>query len=337
MDTSKQERKYNEALAEEKKIEKIINEINKELSFFSGEKMTNDGAIRAYENILKIVNKYFDREEFEKHYCEEYRSLYEEKFQRYDKIIEITDRITKEKEILEAGRRGEIEIQNDVKLFSDKIKMLYNCHFIAADIDVEIDMIIVSTKGIFCIEVKNWGEDAELTEKGYLKSKRKNIDVAGRLRRHQHCLRRMLETVVDNELVIKPILLWQNNKSKIDDKFGKVPICYKNTLEEIIFKGDDIFSNNEIELIYTKLKDSLREERKYDTLIDKKFIEDLEYLLTKTFKQELEQQKEIRERRYKKLQEKKNHPFIYTTKNIGKAIGAVIPIVLTAVILKDDN
>lgn len=67
--------------------------------------------------------------------------------------------------------------RNDVKLFLDKAKILHNRHFIVNDIDVEIDMLIIATKGIFCVEIKNWGENAEFTESGYLKSERKNQPV----------------------------------------------------------------------------------------------------------------------------------------------------------------
>lgn len=248
--------------------------------------------------------------------------------------------ITKEKNKLEAGKRAEVEVQNDVKLFLDKAKILHNCRFVVDDVDVEIDMLIIATKGIFCVEIKGWGENAEFTESGYLKSEKKSVDVAGRMRRHQYCIEKLLEKVVNCDIEIIPLLLWQNRKSEIKSNFKKIPICYKNTIEDEIFTRDDVLSNDEVDLIYARLKEEVKEERKYDILLDKKTVDYYEEILTRDLRKEFKEQKEIREKRYKKLQEKKNHPIRYVTKSIGKGIGTGVAIVVTvagfAFIVKED-
>lgn len=354
MDTSKQERQYNEAFEEEKRLEKIINEIHGEMISFSRGKMTNDEAIQTYDRFLKIMEKYYDREAFEKRYNvhdkeprnemggepyseKEYRYMHKEEFEEYDKVVGIIEAITKEKNKLEAGKRAEIEVQNDVKLFLDKAKILHNCRFV---VDVEIDMLIIATKGIFCVEIKGWGENAEFTESGYLKSENKSVDVAGRMRRYQYCIEKLLEKGVSYDIEIIPLLLWQNRKSEIKSNFKKIPICYKNTLEDEIFTRDDVLSNDEVDLIYACLKEEVKVERKYDILLDKKTVDYYEEILTRDLRKEFKEQKEIRKKRYKNLQEKKNHPIRYVTKSIGKGIGTGVAIVATvagfAFIVKDD-
>lgn len=59
-----------------------------------------------------------------------------------------------------AGIIGEERLQQGLELFNDVLKIIYNLRIKSENATAESDAFILTDKGIFCVEVKNYGENA---------------------------------------------------------------------------------------------------------------------------------------------------------------------------------
>lgn len=71
---------------------------------------------------------------------------------------------------IEAGVLGEERLQKELELFKDVLTCLYNIRIEPEGETIETDVIVISTHGVYSIEVKNYGEDGnfnlEITSDG---------------------------------------------------------------------------------------------------------------------------------------------------------------------------
>lgn len=238
-----------------------------------------------------------------------------------EKINEIID-VTKDKRLLrfvydiekrrnslQAGKKAEKEAVSALKLWNNKVEFLANARFIFEDIDVEEDLIVIASTGVFSIEVKNWKGSAVLNQNGILYSKENkkySIDIIKQGNMHCYCLRCLLEKEsAMNEKGAKnhvyPIILWQNNFSDLEDNFKKVPVCCTNTLEDEIMncsKYEICFSEEDIEKIYSLLLKSKMPERQYPINSDlETFVDDYSSILKKIIEDEYQKEFDLNKQR----------------------------------------
>lgn len=235
------------------KDEKDFQKLESRLNESRGELYTNSEAIIQYERLLEIIDTHITNE----------RSRIA--------ISSYIEDIEKELKILKAGRRAEKNAADSIKIWTGKVRYLCNARFIYDDVDVEEDIIIIAPTGIFSIEVKNWKDNAKLNRNGILTTESgrgESIDIVNQVKRHCFCLRMILEqeNVLPSNECIYPIILWQNNFSKLEDDFNRIPICCANTLEEEVLdysKYQRILTDEDIERIYEILNSKKADERKY--------------------------------------------------------------------------
>lgn len=285
------------------KDEKDFQKLESRLNESRGELYTNSEAIIQYERLLEIIDTHITNE----------RSRIA--------ISSYIEDIEKELKILKAGRRAEKNAADSIKIWTGKVRYLCNARFIYDDVDVEEDIIIIAPTGIFSIEVKNWKDNAKLNRNGILTTESgrgESIDIVNQVKRHCFCLRMILEqeNVLPSNECIYPIILWQNNFSKLEDDFNRIPICCANTLEEEVLdysKYQRILTDEDIERIYEILNSKKADERKYPLEVKDKVID---YLLS-TVKEEMEKNP-VRDKLKNEI-DKLEHPI----KNLGKNVGEV--------------
>lgn len=242
------------------KEDEDIKQIKKDLEVFKGKEYTTNEAIEQYEKFLVFSEKYIIDEQAKRDFEPYY------------------NQIKKQVNILKAGKRAEKATFDSIKLWNVHVRYLANARFVYDDIDTEEDLIIIAPTGIFSIEIKNWKTSAILNRNGILisnENKNNNIDIINQIKRHCFCLNKILVNEMElcgiqDKNFIHPIILWQNNFSKLKDEFLRIPICCANTLEYEILnykKYKRVLGDEDIEKIYYLLLKKQCHERKYPSII----------------------------------------------------------------------
>lgn len=121
----------------------------------------------------------------------------------------------------------------------------------------DIDSVVVTPYGVFVIEVRNVGQDAVWDEKGFMQGE----DFAGTI----NCKELMLRTVLKDHMNVPyySILLIPDNKIRITDRYGKIPVsCLSTVLSDIrgFSDGRRHISSKEMQEICGILRRSTRPE-----------------------------------------------------------------------------
>ena len=325
---AKLEEKYQETLKKENELIGMRKGILRTIDNYyllKDDEYTYVDLIYQYGTLLRLAKEYIDKEKIT-NYCE---SNFIEVPQGLQYVLDKMEEVEKEYGHLKKGMEGETKVRESVNLFSDKVKIIQNGHFIFDDIDVEVDLILISKKGVFCIEEKNWRDDAVLDEKGFLNGK----DLVGQMNRHRHCLRRMLEEGLKKGVPVYSIFLWQNKSSELEVKFSDIAVCYSNTLESEIFsdKYEDLLNEEQIKVIDNFLTFNKKSERKYELVVDKTFLNIFKDVATFIYDTEINITRKEADKLSYKINEKENHPAKYYTKKMGKGVVGVGSLVLMAV------
>ena len=302
---------------------------------------TNTDAIYQYGTLLRLAKEYIDKEKIMQ-YCESNSIEVPEELQC---VLDKMEEVEKEHGSLKKGLEGETKVRESVNLFSDKVKIIQNGRFIFDDIDIEVDLILVSKKGVFCLEVKNWKDDAVLDEKGFLRREKDNEEekngknIVGQMKRHRHCLRRMLEKGLGKEIPVYSVFLWQNNNSKLEIEFSDIIVCYTNTLENKIFNNDyeDVLSEEQLKVIEECLNFNKKSERKYELKVDKAFLEIFKNVATFIYDTEIDIVRKKADKLSHKINQKENHPIIYYTKKGVVLVMVTFVGIATAIAKANDN
>lgn len=267
-------------------IEKNLNKYD----FRNNDIFTNDESIAILNNILNIIKDYdsllsklkskvWDDESQRLVYCSDYLPF-----------IYLEDDIQRQLSILQAGKKGENNVADVLKLYKDDMHVFNNYRFWQGEYAVEIDDLVVSKNGIFSIEIKNWSEDCLINEAGFLTrknskdSKPKNIAFQS----EQHI--RNLQAMLKNSNVNIPqnnfyeVLCFANPKANVDNKFPYISWCYTNEIGRLLMDTDkypNVFSDDEVNAICEYIEKQRIEDGKYplkiteDVKIDNTFFDGL--------------------------------------------------------------
>lgn len=120
------------------------------------DQVPNDDAGKQSENELFFKNN------VDISYISELRQYYSSEFNNfmyelYPSVVDNSKSVIEiEQAIINAGLTGERRLQEELDMYSDVLKVLYNVRLDVDGNSVESDAIIVSTKGVFTIEAKNF-------------------------------------------------------------------------------------------------------------------------------------------------------------------------------------
>lgn len=152
----------------------------------------------------------------------------------YTKLLKDTSELDRQVGILVKGERGESLTSKYFSLFEDKYHIINNIIIPIADSfakSSEIDTFIITPKGIFICEIKNWGNEDETIiigsdGKWYRQIKRKKTPVSSPVEqntRHRLATEKYLKQFgIECELI--PLIVIANNKTNIENNSNNVVI-----------------------------------------------------------------------------------------------------------------
>ena len=188
------------------------------------------------------------------------------------------------------GVKGENACKKGLKLISyDKdVAILYNLALDDGEINTEYDALVITSYGVFIIEVKNWASDLIIDPNGYLKKYNKvSYDLPGRLGVKEALLKEYLNDEV--EVPIYSILMLPEPKS-LDDRYQKVDVCVGIGISSKIREynnGKLVISDTDIQRIVNILQNNAVVQKSLcdvdcETIVDDfaNFIANIEYAAT---------------------------------------------------------
>lgn len=289
---------------------------------------TNEEMIHQYELILELFGYYQNPQNINSNGSQNWNPDF----------INTIDQITNKLKGLRAGKRGEKNVCKVIQLFDDKVMYISNFRCKYDELDTENDLIVISQCGVFTLEIKNWEKSACVTNRGFLVTEQgENSNVVEQQIRHCSALRKILEKHLDGiDMDIFPILVWENQKSDIQDNYGKIPICFPNDVSYEILNTEKYPGNYSKKMqrkIYNILLNENLGSRSYPHGIEREsFINSFIQGAYKNFEESLlpiKQQKNkielleeqicvLKAKEAKMLKEKKEHPVRYSVKVTGK-------------------
>ena len=168
-----------------------------------------------------------------------------------------------------SGAQGEERVFRTLETLKTKHILLRNMELGHENNHAEIDAIVITSKAIFHIEVKNYEQDTIIDAKGNLYQTNNhnlfycNCNLGERLRNNSHLISTIVNDpgYVDAEKmqgtpIIKGYAVSANAKATFENHFPFIESCYFTLLPYIIdaFEGEDIYSQTDMDLIARSIR-----------------------------------------------------------------------------------
>lgn len=158
-----------------------------------------------------------------------------------------------------AGTTGEkLAFRSLETLKTDHI-VLQNVQLKKGENRAELDAVVITSKAIFLVEVKNSSHDMVIDAKGNYYRSRGYMDldynIGEKINNKEYLLRTAIDTSVlteaKNQIMIVNLVVFANSKINVDNRYKYVQSCFLSQLPHIIdeYSGDDIYSNEAINSI----------------------------------------------------------------------------------------
>ncbi len=182
------------------------------------------------------------------------------------------------------GMKGERIARRALKLisFDKNVKILYNIALEDEDAQAEYDAIVITSYGLFVVEVKNWGTEMHIDENGILRRNDQDIkyDLPGRMSVKEGLLREYLGDIFPDKY--QGIVLFSNENAKVQDDYNQMPVCYGGGIVYSIRsfnKGEEILTVSQINEIAEKITSNHKEQRTLCKVNCEEIIEDYALLM----------------------------------------------------------
>ena len=190
-----------------------------------------------------------------------------------DLCLNLYKRIENEYKVVKLGIDGENRVNENLHLFRREFIKFDGARFTDSDRNsVECDNIIISPKGIFILEVKNYGEtegySLKIDKTGGWRKVRGNSSEpmnspVGQNIRHIAVLKNILRDRGMN-VNVKGLVVIANEKVEIDNQSDSKVIRHTSLYEELS-KGENTLSEKQCEEISNIIKSILESDKKYPT------------------------------------------------------------------------
>ena len=171
------------------------------------------------------------------------------------------------------GKRGEALVRKALNYTNRKIIALPNIHLSNESDCTEIDQIVITSNGILILEVKHYKKNIIISPSGKIENSDKTLGEQMNIKRH--LLRSKLEQALYDKdpdlcLHIESRVVFSNPDSIVTDNYKLEKLCYKAHLPHEIedFTSDVKYSNKQMELIETLIKEFAEEEESYPVKYD---------------------------------------------------------------------
>ena len=182
------------------------------------------------------------------------------------------------------GMKGERIARRALKLisFDKNVRILYNIALEDEDAQAEYDAIVITSYGLFVVEVKNWGAGMHIDKNGMLTRNDQNIkyDLSGRMSVKEGLLRVYLGDDFPEEY--QGIVLFSNENAKVHDDYKQMQVCYGGGVVYSIRgfnRGEEILTANQIDEIAEKIISNHKEQRALCKVNCEEIVEDYAVLM----------------------------------------------------------
>ena len=159
-----------------------------------------------------------------------------------------------------SGNRGEAKAFRTLQFIRSKNTVLKNVELSDGDIRTELDAVVITPGAITIIEVKNTAKDIFIDENGdYFRTGeflKWDCNIAEKMRLKEELLRKVLATDDIEDICIRSIVVFTDNRIEVQNKYSKLKTCFVSQLAYIIdgFKNEKPYSDEEME----KIEDTIR-------------------------------------------------------------------------------
>lgn len=192
----------------------------------------------------------------------------------------LIDQFIKEISIKQKGEKGEKNVEEQMKLYDDYITYLTNIRFEVDNTSIETDGIIVSDKGIFSLEIKNYGDENDtivLRKDGKLSiinkyNKERQLDFVNQHNRHCGLQQKLINSELKKSgintdyIIINPIIVIGNDKVNIENESDIKILRASSVIHEILKIKENTLSKEVQNEIVKIINDNKLELKSYDVI-----------------------------------------------------------------------
>lgn len=216
------------------------------------------------------------------------------------KYQEAYDYMSKETKIIGAGVSGEQRVNNELEMYDYIWKYFSNVRFEFDGQSAESDNIIISKKGIFTVEVKNYSPNGNygiwITKDGQWLKEYPNghleqmNNVTSQMNRHIAIKQKLINKEWSKhygenhtQFLLKPIFVIANDTIRITND-SDLPIMRISQIYHYIMKHPDVFTNEEVDTLCNIIKDNMLPLKKYELNLYADNLEQFSNALDSQFK-----------------------------------------------------
>ncbi|MGD6964405.1 nuclease-related domain-containing protein [Fictibacillus phosphorivorans] len=230
----------------------------------------------------EIENQLFLKNGLDMDYLNQTRTYRTEEFLNFIRSLTNFDEsynpIVIEKKIIHSGLAGERRLQDEIDLYSDVLTALYNVRLEVEGNSVESDAIVVSPKGVFTVEAKNFSSSGSysirVTKDGQWQKVWPNgrtepmKDVVGQTNRHVAFKQRFINQVLRDKgfgveyINVKSIIVIANDNVMIENE-SDTPIIRLSQIYNYIQKQPNVLSTELVTIITDLLQENTLEAKRF--------------------------------------------------------------------------
>lgn len=246
------------------------------------EKLDNEAYFMIYIKGLIIHYLYNKERKLLTNYCREIFNI--------DNVWTLFDELDKDRGIIFSGVAGEKMVEEEFDIYKDELEYFSNIRFEDDNLSVETDGLIVSDRGIFSIEIKNFKfPKIKISKDGQWKKcyygaggtleEEVMKDVGSQMNRHIIITERLFnrhlkEQNIKDKIEIKPMIIIANNQIEIENDSDMV-IVRSSQIYNNFKKSDCNYSKKAISEIKKYIKDNKLSAKKYDIINYEKTFENI--------------------------------------------------------------
>lgn len=249
------------------KKEERINQIVESMDAFSNEEYLKKDLLNEYYKLERqVVETTFNKEHVEEgnltlknvyqHFqslCNQHGNKLTEEFRAFSDLnYAVVNGIRK----ITSGDWGEAKAYKSLETLKCKNKVVRNLELSKDDHKAEIDLIVITQKAVFVIEVKNTKRDIRIDENGnYVKvGKSEFIDcvIGEKMNEREFLVRNYLEENGIKNPNIVSLLVFTNSSIKVENNYPYIIHCFLGSMPHIIqnYDGQTIYNLKEVEKMY---------------------------------------------------------------------------------------
>ena len=152
-----------------------------------------------------------------------------------------------------SGNWGEDKAFQGLETMRCPRRVIRNIELTADDVRTELDGVVITSKAIYIVEVKNTKKNIFIDEEGnYYRTgdyMRLDSNIGEKMYNKISLLRRVLESAGLPEIKIESLVVFTNNRMEVNNKYAGLRTCFLGQLPYIVeeYKGRDIYSEADIE------------------------------------------------------------------------------------------